>query len=140
MMRLFSVLNSIAAHPFSLHEGSWWILEPAITLGVSALTLAYFYAVGPLRRKYRLAARVEQSQVACFLLAMLIIFASLQGPLHELSDYYLFSAHMVQHLLVTLIMPPLLLKGLPDWLLRPILRLPYVLPVARFLTSPFIAL
>lgn len=40
-MRLFAALSSIAAHPFEPHEGSWWILEPAITLGVSLLTLAY---------------------------------------------------------------------------------------------------
>ena len=36
---------------------------------------------------------------------------ALNGPLHDLSDYYLFSAHMVQHLLLTLVVPPLLLTG-----------------------------
>ena len=38
-----------------------------------------------------------------------LIFLSLNGPLHDLSDDYLFSAHMVQHLLLTLVVPPLLL-------------------------------
>jgi putative membrane protein len=47
--------------------------------------------------------------------------------------------HMIQHLLVTLIMPPLLLKSIPAWLIRPVLQAPLVLPIARFVTSPFIA-
>ncbi len=138
-MLLASLRASIAAHPFTPHEGSWWIVEPAITLGVLAWTLLYLYTVGPLRRRFHLADRVERQQVACFLLAMLIIFVSLQGPLHELSDYYSFSAHMLQHILVTLIMPPLLLKGIPEWLLRPLLARSSVLRVGRFLTSPFVA-
>ena len=115
------------------------MLEPGITLGVVAVAALYLYAVGPLRRRLGWAEGVEQRQIALFLGAMLIIFASLQGPLHELSDYYSFSVHMVQHLLVTLIMPPLLLKGLPAWLIELMLRHPYVLPVARFLVSPFVA-
>jgi len=138
-MILGSILLRPVAHPFVPHEGSWWLFEPAITLGVLLLSGLYLYAIGPLRRRYRLAERVEGWQVAMFLSAMVIMFVSLQGPLHELSDYYLFSAHMLQHLLVTLIMPPLLLKGIPEWLIRPVLRLPLVFPVARFLTSPFIA-
>ncbi len=132
-------LGFFGAHPFSPHEGSWWSLEPIITLGVLLLTGLYLYAVGPLRARYQLADHVDRSQVVCFLLAMLTIFVSLQGPLHELSDYYSLTAHMIQHLLVTLIMTPLLLKGIPDWLIAPVLRVRGVLPVARLLTNPFVA-
>jgi putative membrane protein len=38
--------------------------------------------------------------------AVLVIFFSLNGPLHEWADGYLFTAHMVQHLLLMLLMPP----------------------------------
>lgn len=138
-MRLFSVVGSPLAHPFSPHEGSWFVIEPTISLGVIGVTALYLYAVGPLRQRYGWADRVEPRQVIQFLLAMLIAFVSLQGPLHELSDYYLFSAHMVQHLLVTLIMPPLLLRGLPEWLVNRLLDRPIVLPIARALTHRFIA-
>jgi putative membrane protein len=70
---------------------------------------------------------------------MLTLFVSLQGPIHELSDYYLLSGHMMQHLLITLIMPPLLLKGIPEWLMRSMLQSPPVLLVAKYLVSPYIA-
>jgi putative membrane protein len=126
-------------HPFSPHEGSWWIVEPGITIGLVSLALLYLLAVGPLRRRLGGPAQMERGHTAYFLSAIVLMFVSLQGPLHELSDYYSFSAHMLQHLLVTLIMPPLLLKGIPAWLIDPVLQVPYVFPVARFITSPFIA-
>ena len=127
-------------HPFSPHEGSWLVIEPSITMGVILIAALYLFAVGPLRERYNLAERVEPRQVALFLGGLLIAFVSLQGPLHELSDYYSFAAHMVQHLLVTMIMPPLLLKGLPSWLIDPVLRSRWVYPVARLLLKPAIAL
>jgi cytochrome c oxidase assembly factor CtaG len=70
---------------------------------------------------------------------MLIMLLALQGPLHELSDYFLFSAHMVQHLLIMLVMPPFLLMGTPDWLIRPLLRLPGARQAAGLLTRPIAA-
>jgi putative membrane protein len=74
-----------------------------------------------------------------FYSGLAVIFLSLNGWLHDLSDWYLFSAHMVQHLLLTLLVPPLLLAGTPGWRLRPALRFRPVAVVARFVTSPKIA-
>ena len=50
-----------------------------------------------------------------------VLLLTLNGPLHDLSDYYLFSAHMVQHLLLTLVVPPLLLAGTPARMLDALL-------------------
>lgn len=74
-------------------------------------------------------------QRAAFFAALALIFLSLNGWLHDLSDYYLFSAHMVQHLLLTLIAPPLLIMGTPGWMLRPALGWRGVGPAARAVTS-----
>jgi putative membrane protein len=138
-MVVFPLAATGLFHPFSPHEGSWWIVEPGITVGLLCLTVLYLLAVGPLRRRLGGPIRMERRLAAYFLSAMALLFVSLQGPLHELSDYYSFSAHMAQHLLVTLIMPPLLLKGIPAWLIDPVLRLSYLFPLARLITSPFIA-
>src|SRR5205823_5942123 len=71
------------------------------------------------------------------------LLAALNGPLHDLSDYYLFSAHMVQHLVLTLVVAPLLLAGTPGWmldrLLAPLLRRPLGRGAVR-LTRPVPAL
>jgi putative membrane protein len=75
------------------------------------------------------------SQRALFFVGLATIFLSLNGWLHDVSDFYLFSAHMVQHLVLTLVAPPLLIMGTPGWMLRPALRWPGVAPVARFITN-----
>jgi putative membrane protein len=46
---------------------------------------------------------------------------------------------MVQHLVLILVMPPFLLYGIPDWMLRPAVRLRPVAFVARLLTFPIVA-
>ena len=48
--------------------------------------------------------------------------AALNGPLHDLAEDGLFSAHMAQHLLLILVAPPLLLVGTPAWMMDRLLR------------------
>jgi putative membrane protein len=75
-------------------------------------------------------------QRGSFYAGLAVVFLALNGWLHDLSDSYLFSAHMVQHLLLTLVAPPLLIAGTPGWMLRPALHWPVVGPLARWLTRP----
>jgi putative membrane protein len=65
------------------------------------------------------------------------MFLSLNGWLHDLSDSYLFSAHMVQHLVLALVVAPLLIMATPGWMLRPALEWRPVAVVARWVTDPF---
>jgi putative membrane protein len=48
-----------------------------------------------------------------FVLAVAIFFLALVSPIGVLARGYLFCAHMLQHLLLVLVVPPLLLLGLP---------------------------
>jgi len=116
-----------------------WNWEPSIIIGTALIVGLYLYGIGPLRRKYQLATEVKRGQVAVFLLGVFIIFLVLVSPLDELGDSYLFSAHMVQHLFITLVGPPLLLIGTPAWLLQPLLRKRAVFLIARVLTFPALA-
>lgn len=50
---------------------------------------------------------------ALFGLAVVFLFLALASPIGVLARGYLFSAHMLQHLLLTLVIPPLVLLGLP---------------------------
>jgi putative membrane protein len=120
---------------------SWtaWPIHLSTLVGAALLLGAYYAAIGPLRRKYQWADSVASGQPICFTIGVLILFGVLNGPIHELSDFYLFSAHMVQHLLLTLVMAPLLLVGTPAWLWRAIIRNTVGFDVARVLTSPLVA-
>jgi len=115
-----------------------WSLHPSVLIGTGILGALYFYGIGPLRRR-RGWPPASLWQILSFSSALVVLLGSLNGPLHDLSDYYLFSMHMVQHLVLTLVFPPLLLAGLPEWLLRPLLDQPGVRPVARLLTRPWVA-
>ncbi len=145
-------------HP-AVELGQGFTVHPSTVIGLSALGALYFWRArqGPsaLDREpawpLPAAAHGDRltgtpsveadalgptvAQRASFLLALAILFFTLNGPVHDLSDYYLFSAHMVQHLVLTLVVPPLMLFGIAGWMLRPLLRRRGIGTLARGLTS-----
>ncbi|HXJ83652.1 MAG TPA: cytochrome c oxidase assembly protein [Candidatus Methylomirabilis sp.] len=112
-----------------------WHADPSIVVGLGAFGLGYLMLT---LRRHRIEpdADVEPARVASFASALLVLFGALTGPVHDLSDYYLFSAHMVQHMLLIFAMPPLLLYGIPAWMLRPAVRSERVARLGRRLTRP----
>ena len=135
-MNALSTLGLLHAQSFDWRV---WKLYPSFMVGWLLFAAAYFLFVGPLRHRFPGSKPATGRQVASFSAALLSMVLSLQGPLHEISDYYLFSAHMVQHLVLILVMPPLLLAGIPDWMLRPAIQVRWVKALARALTLPLIA-
>lgn len=114
--------------------------HPGVLLFVFLVIDAYLLAAGPLRRRYNWGPPVPKGKVAAFILGMLAVYIAEGTPIHELSEHFLFSVHMVQHVLLTAVMPPLLLVGTPDWMLRPLLRPRAVRAVAKVLVHPVPAL
>ncbi len=123
--------------PTAPYEWSW-SLHPSVIIGTGLLGALYFYGIGPYRVRYGMPT-VPGGQILSFAAALVVLLLALNGPVHDLSDYYLFSMHMVQHLVLTLLFPPLLLAGIPGWLLRPVLVRPAVIRIGRFLTRPWVA-
>jgi len=109
-----------------------------VLLGVALLGLTYAWAWT------RQGGRPIGRCFVCFYGGLVTLALTLNGPLHDLSDFYLFSAHMVQHLLLTLVVPPLLLLGTPEWmadrLLAPLVRRSATGWVVRTVTRPVPAL
>jgi putative membrane protein len=126
----------------SIPEFAWtsWAGAGPLRAGLLLLAGVYLLGIGPLRTRFRLGPPASKKQIASYLSGVLILLVALEGPIHELSDTYLFSVHMIQHMLLIYAAPPLLLLGIPDWLLRPVIRLPGVFPVARAITRPLPAL
>lgn len=129
-------LLHIGSGPFSWTR---WELHPSILIGCGLLLVGYAALIGPLRRRYALGPSVDDGKVLYWTSGVVLMFVALNGPIHDLSDNFLFSAHMIQHMLLMLIMPPLLLLGLPDWALAPLLRRRPLLAGARLLTNPIVA-
>jgi cytochrome c oxidase assembly factor CtaG len=116
-----------------------WHWEPSILIGTAIIVGLYLYAIGPLRKRYYPTEQIKASKIVAFLPGMLLMFLALVSPLDELGDTYLFSAHMVQHLFLTIIGPPLLLLGIPEWLAKPLLHNRTVFRIAKILTLPAVA-
>jgi len=116
-----------------------WNLEPSILIGTALITGLYLYAIGPLRKRQFPNEQIMTGQTFAFLSGVLIMFLALVSPLDELGDSYLFSAHMVQHLCLTILGPPLLLLGTPEWMVKPVLQNKVIFKVAKVLTYPVVA-
>jgi putative membrane protein len=111
--------------------------------------LDVFVVIGGLAAVYLMAAReherstgerLEPRRRNLFLggIAALLIGAS--WPLHDLAERYLYSMHMVQHMLFTFFGAPLLLVGMPAWMWRSLLRPPPLRAAWALLTRPVVAL
>jgi putative membrane protein len=120
------------------------LLHPVDTLGASGFSIHWSTVIGilALAGLYGWRARVHRvgttGQKALFACGLVTMFFALNGPLHDLSDDYLFSAHMIQHLVLVFVVAPLLLAGTPGAILRPALDWPGVRPVAQWLTRPVV--
>ena len=116
-----------------------WSLHPSVLIGVGLLGMLYFVSIRRGQRALGPAAMVEPWRPLCFGAGLLVILGALNGPIHDLSDTYLFWIHMAQHLLLTMVLPPLLIAGLPGWLADRLTARPSVRRIARLLTHPVFA-
>jgi putative membrane protein len=82
---------------------SAWTWNPAVLIAATAALVAYVWAF-------------DINHRIVYLLAGAGVFVlTLVSPLNALAAGYLFSAHMLQHILLLLIVPALLLMSLPRW-------------------------
>jgi putative membrane protein len=106
-----------------------WDWEPSVLLGCTALIAAYVAAT---RRR-------PSRQMWYFFAGIAGLLIAQCSPLDALGDTYLFSAHMIQHLLLLLIVPPLLIFGIPAWLAEQWLTSPRIGRAAGALRQPAVA-
>jgi putative membrane protein len=132
-----AVPGSAGPPPLGPEGFDWtaWHVDPSILVGLAVLGGAYC-AASLWRRRVVPGTAAEPLKAASFFGGLAVMFVALTGPVHDLSDYYLFSAHMVQHMLLVFALPPLLLHGTPGWMLRPLLRSARLLRLGRALTRP----
>ncbi|SRR6266567_3503140 len=119
-----------------------WEPQPDVWLLVATVAGGYVWAIrrlGPERVPPEQPV-VTRGQAWSFGLAVATLWVALDWPIDPLSDHYLLSVHMFQHLLLMLVAPPLFLLGLPAWLLRVLLRPRWFRAVARQVTRPVVAL
>jgi putative membrane protein len=116
-----------------------WHPHPSVWLVLGGIWVAYLIAV----RRHRTVAGEppdRRRRTTLFSIGMACLWLGADWPLHDLAEGYLYSVHMAQHLLFTLVAPPLLISGMPAWMWRDILRPRWLFLAFRFLTRPIVAL
>ncbi len=103
-----------------------WDWEPSIVIGCAVMAAAYFY----------LARRNRTVKMLYFLGGVVLLLVNLVSPLDRLGDEYLFSAHIVQHFVLALIVPPLLLLGVKRSWVEAALRRPRILRLEQYIGHP----
>ena len=94
------------------HAEVWFILLAAIVMA--------WYAVRVIAPKAAPAGEAPFSRFhfLAFVGAMALLWVASDWPMHDISEEYLYSVHMIQHLLITFVVPPLLWAAMPEWLAR----------------------
>lgn len=105
-----------------------WKWNSPIWLLLLALTGLYFLCLRGQSKK----------QIACFALAMFTLAMAYVSPIGVLSDGYLFSAHVIQHLILLLIVPLLLLVSLPTPAMERLFQHPLLNRMGHVLAVPFL--
>jgi cytochrome c oxidase assembly factor CtaG len=118
---------------------AWHTHLDVITLCVGLL-VAYWYAVTVWRPHIADAGRVQRRQVALYCTGVAVVFLAAGTPVHDIGEHYLLSVHMTEHLLLSLVAPPLLLAGVPTWLWEALFVRKGVLPVMRVVLNPVVTL
>ncbi len=105
-----------------------WDFDPSVYIGCALAIAVYFWKV-----------KAEPWRRISFVLGILVMFVALESPIDALGDSYLFSVHMAQHLILILIVPPLLLLGIPENTARAWQHSPLIARTEGVLGRPVVA-
>ena len=124
--------------PWSWTHPQW---HPMVWLLCAVLLCGYFLAldyIGPKRVSpgEPVATRAQKRNA---ILSVLTIFVAAEWPIHTLSERYLYSVHMLQHLMLVMVAAPLMIAATPPWMARALFP-GRLMNVARLVTRPLPAL
>ncbi len=125
----------LPAHPLAFQ----W--HPEVWVLVAFLISAYVYMVRVIGPRAVPAGQpaVSRANVISFVMAMSVLWIASDWPLHDISEEYLYSAHMVQHMMLSYFLPPLALMATPTWLARILLGDRAVYRAVKWLAMPVVA-
>lgn len=113
--------------------------SPYFIVVILVITALYFMIIGPWRTKFKESSPVPLKQQILFVLGVLFLYISKGSPI-DLLGHIMFSAHMSQMAVLYLVVPPLLILGIPDWFWKAMLYRKIIKPVIKVFTKPIVAL
>lgn len=127
-------------HTISESPGFFELWNVDVFLFSLVIIVLYFLLVGKWRAKIPGATPVAASRQVYFLLGMILFISVKATPVDYYGHHYLFSVHMLQMAVVFLVVPPLLLLGLKDWMIKPLIKGKTTKKIFVFLTHPLVSI
>ena len=109
-----------------------WPFDPTVYAGLIALFFGHAWLA-------RAADDAERKHTLYFSLGVLALWVALETPIDTISDYYLDSVHMFQHVLLGFIAPPLMLLGLSPGMAGRLATVPLIRAATEPVTAQVIA-
>lgn len=113
--------------------------SPYFFIFVVLIIAGYFYITVKNRHKYSESEPLKKSEAILFVIAMVLLYATKGSPV-DLMAHIMFTFHMVQMAILYLVIPILVIMGIPNWVWRKIVGIRVIEPVFKFLTKPLIAI
>ncbi|WAA13716.1 cytochrome c oxidase assembly factor CtaG [Fervidibacillus halotolerans] len=113
--------------------------SPYFLLFIAFVTALFFYIANRKQHWFQGAGPLELRHKILFPTAMFMIYIMKGSPI-DLLSHLMFTFHMVQMAILNLLVPPILIIGVPVWMWKRIITLPVVRPLFSFFTKPLVAL
>lgn len=100
---------------YQFHPEVWLLVASVVGLGcyVTRVIAPKVAAAG--------GAEVTRRQKGFFAAGVVALWLASDWPVHDIGEGYLYSVHMAQHIVLTMVVPPLFLFATPTWLARLVL-------------------
>jgi putative membrane protein len=113
--------------------------SPYYLLILIALTVVYFVLTMKYRNLFPDSEPLTKKQAAYFTLSMVLLYAIKGSPV-DLLAHLMFWVHMIQMAALVLVIPPILIFGIPVWVWRKVFSVGFIDSLFRIFTKPLIAL
>lgn len=103
------------------------------------LLVIYYFLTDVFRHYFKNSEPASKKQKIAFIAAILLLYISKGSPL-DLYGHITFTGHMASMAILFLIVPPLLITGVPEWIWKTFMEVSVIKPILKFLTKPLIAI
>jgi len=113
-----------------------WHTEPLLLISLLLVGWLYALGTGPLRGRIAPKVRYPTAKAVLFYSGLILTYIAVGSPIDQLGEEFLFSAHMVQHMLLIYCTTTLFIFGTPSWLIDHLLKPRLMRNILMFLTHP----
>lgn len=113
--------------------------SPYFFLALVGVLVGYFLLTVKFRQRFKDTEPLTVKQGILFTVGIILLYIIKGSPI-DLMGHLMFYAHMIQMAILFLLIPQLIIIGIPQWIWKKVLNVSYIKPLFKFFTRPIIAL